>query len=608
MKSVSFRNVTLQPGFLKTLEALNSQVTINAVYDRFYETGRVNAFACKWTPDATDIPKPHVFWDSDVAKWMEGASYILQKEDRPELVEKIESVIDDIEANQWEDGYINSHFTVVRPNERFMHRGDHELYCCGHLVEAAVAYYYATGRDRFLKIMCKYVDLVDRVFRVERSAAFATPGHEEIELALFKLYDCTKNEKYRDLACFFINERGGANKDRDFVPDPARDYFQDFPVREQPKANGHAVRAGYLYAAAAEMARLTGETALTDICRALFDDITTQKMYITGGIGSTCQGEAFTVGYDLPSDSAYAETCAAISLLFFAHRMLQLECNAKYADVIERTLYNGIISGLSQDGTSFFYENPLEINIGDYTRHLNLNKHDRLPITQRVKVFDCSCCPPNLNRLLSSLGDYVFGDDGEGTVAVHQFTAAAYEKDGVCVSLTTDYPASGSVRIAVAGVKKLMVRVPGWCKKVTFTAPYTMQNGYAVFDNPPAELGMDMDMPIQAVFADPRVRAASGRTALMHGPVVYCLEAQDNGGVPHDRKYLTLPLNAKTTTGTFGLPDIEAQGSEAQPSKELYGIVPPERKTATLHYIPYYAFANRGSDDMAVWVHAQWKS
>ena len=355
MEFIGFDKVSLESGFLHEKQKLNREVTLDAVYNRFYETGRFDAFKCDWKEGMEK--QPHYYWDSDVAKWMEAVAYILKKESNPELEAKVENLIDEIEKNQSPDGYFNIFFTVIEPDKRFFERTAHELYCAGHLFEAAVAYFECTGKDRFLKLMEKYADHIIRVFVEEKTAKFITPGHEEIELALVRMYSATKKKKYLDLAKFFIDNRGYAEAEKEY-------YSQShLPVREQKTAEGHAVRACYLYAAMADVAYETGDTELYEVCKTLFADIVNKKMYITGGIGSTRKGEAFTVPYDLKNDKAYAETCAAISLMFFAHRMMRFENDAKYADVIERVLYNGMISGLSLDGTSFFYENPLEIDL-----------------------------------------------------------------------------------------------------------------------------------------------------------------------------------------------------------------------------------------------------
>ena len=596
MQAVSYRNVKLTGGFLKEKQDLNSRATINAVYDRFYETGRVGAFACRWTPDSKGIPKPHIFWDSDVAKWMEGASYILAKEDRPDLEEKIEKIIDDIEKSQWPDGYVNSYYTAVEPDRRFTERGNHELYCCGHLIEAAIAYYEATGRDRFLSIMRRYADLIEKVFMKENSAAFVTPGHEEIELALVKLWKCTGCDRYLRLARFFLDMRGRNGKDAPMAA------AQDAPVAEQRTATGHAVRAAYLYSAMADVGIAEKDERLLDACRAIYEDIVNGKMYITGGTGSTHQNESFTIPYDLEPQKAYAETCAAIGMVFFSHRMLQADGKSDYADTIERELYNGMLSGLSLDGGAFFYENPLEISLPDRKRLAGIGQ-EHLTETQRVSLFGCSCCPPNLNRILAQLGEYIFGQDGTD-ICVHQYTGAEMESGNVKVKVETDYPVSGSVRVTQTGASRLRLRIPGWCRSFTLDCPYRMENGYAVIDSPAEKINLTLAMDAQAVFPNPAVRALKGCVAVQKGPVVYCLESGDNGKKLPYQLRVKLPLEAAEQPGIAGLPDLVIRGRELECSGPLYSGTRPESRERMLRMIPYFAFANRGEDSMAVWLAA----
>lgn len=455
----SLTDTQITGGFWKKMQELNRGVTMRAVYNRFLDTGRIAAMDGSWK---IGMPhQPHIFWDSDVAKWMEAAAYLLSGKYDAELSQRVEQIIDAIERSQWTDGYYNSYYTAVEPSGRFLHRLNHELYCAGHLIEAAVAYYEATGRDRFLHLMEKYADLIETVFVKERTAAFVTPGHEEIELALLRLYRCTGKQRYLKLALFFIENRGRQREEIYSNVNAAYDQ-QDRPARELTEAKGHAVRALYLYTAMADLAYETADESLFLTCRQLFSDIVNHKMYITGGVGSTATGEAFTVAYDLPTETAYAETCASIALLFFSQNMLKTQCNAVYADTIERTLYNGILSGISYDGRAFFYENPLEITLRNHTRHTSTIEKDRLPVTQRKEVFDCSCCPPNLNRLLASLQQLVYSYKND-TYYVHQFMTSTMQHDAAAICQTTDFPDSGRVQLRFTGVKRAAVRIPWWC-------------------------------------------------------------------------------------------------------------------------------------------------
>ena len=590
MKSFDYRQVNLTDGYLASKEELNRKITINAVYDRFYDSGRITAFKFA----NKDV---HYFWDSDVAKWMEGAAYILAKHPDEALQAKVEELIDDIAAHQGADGYFNIYFTVREPDKRFTNRDCHELYCAGHLFEAAVAYAEATGRDRFLKCMEKYADYIYKVFVEEHSAAFVTPGHEEIELALVKMYRYTKKKKYLDLAAFFINERGKRDEDG------RGDYNQSHkPVREQTEVFGHSVRAVFLYTAMADLALELQDDALKKACETLYRDITERKMYITGGIGSTCVGEVFTRAYDLPNEEAYTETCAGIGLMFFCGRMLALEAKATYADTIERVLYNGVLSGLSLDGKAFFYENPLEITLADHFSNCFGTK--RYPITQRVECFSCSCCPPNLNRLLPKLSEYVYGLDGD-TLYIHQFAASSLQADGVTCEMKTAYPNDGTVQIKATGVKHLAVRFPSWCKSVKTDKPYrAVKDGYMLFED--TEVTVEFDMTPFAVRSSAKVWRDAGNLCVQAGPIVYCAESVDNGENLH--KYLlSSDLCAQAHfEKAFGLKvfDVEAYELCDTAHDALYARADtdaPALTKTTLRMIPYNAFANRGESDMLVW-------
>ena len=469
-----------------------------------------------------------------------------------------------------------------------------------------MAWYNATGRDRFINILDKYIDLVIRVFTVEKSASFATPGHEEIELALFKLYRLRGDRKYFDLAMFFLNERG-VNEENIAEWCTGKYHQSHLPVREQLTAEGHSVRACYLYSGMADAAKETGDQEMLAACRELFHDITMRKMYITGGVGSSHCGEAFTIPYDLPNDTAYAETCAAIALSFFADRMKDIDFDSKYADIVEREMYNGVLSGLSLDGKAFFYENPLEINLADYTRHTSVNDHDRLPITQRLEVFGCSCCPPNVTRYLASLGGSVFSVK-EDVICVHQFMELNASVNGAEIAMETNYPNDGKIRLTVAGAKgrKLYVRVPGWCKDHSFSAPYEMQHGYAVIDLNENVFVLDVEFIMKPVFyaANPAVRADAGKTALQYGPVVYCLESADNGAELYDLSVDTEGVPEIEYNPYFGVNMIALPAVRTDKEKfaSLYQLAKPVATVpAKAKFIPYFAFANRGESDMTVW-------
>ena len=602
---VSFRNVDITGGFLAAKQKLNREVTVYSVQNRFEDTGRFEAFKFNWKEGA-DVPKPHFFWDSDVAKWLEAVFFIYAKSKDEKLMEKAESVIDLIEKNQCADGYFNIFHTVVEPQNRFKIRDHHELYCLGHLIEAAAAYYETTGNKRFIDILDRYIDLVIKAFVTEKTAGFTTPGHEEIELALVKLYRVTGCKKYLDLAKFFIDNRGSSPEDvLDWMNSK---YLQsDIPVRLQREAEGHAVRACYLYSGMADVAGSTDDGELLEACKALFDDITEKKMYITGGIGSTHHGEAFTIPYDLPNDTAYNETCASIALAMFANRMKDIDFDSKYADIVELEMYNGALAGLSLDGKAFFYENPLEINLADRTRHISVNKDDRLPITERKEVFSCSCCPPNVTRYIASLADSFFSKS-ENAIYIHQFAELTAEIDGAAVTMETNYPNSGTVNINIAnaGGKQIYIRLPGWCRKHTVSKNYTLENGYMRFeaDGDVFEVCIEFDISPVFRYASPLVRADAGKTAITAGPVVYCAEAVDNNYSLFD---LVIDTEAETEIRydeQFGINTVTAKGYVTESGE--YGIYRDKKELpkteVEVKLIPYCAYANRGESDMRVWI------
>ncbi len=603
---VSYTNVDITGGFWARKQALNRDVTVESVRSQFEKTGRFAAFRCDWKPGMPH--QPHFFWDSDVAKWIESAAYVLQKHPDDKLQGYIEDVIDCIERNQDADGYFNIYYTVVDPSHRFTYRANHELYCAGHLIEAAVAYYEATGRARFLHMMCRYADLIDRVFRVEKSAGFLTPGHEEIELALIRLYQCTGEKKYLDLSLYFLDARGtNPRRDNLTIFDPL--YFQDIPVRDQRIAAGHAVRACYLYCAMADAARITGDAALQKACESVFESITQKRMYITGGVGASADGERFGGDYDLPNASAYAETCAAISLALFASRMSLADPDARYADAAERAMYNGVLSGLSLDGKAFFYENPLAV---DLAQRRGREGFARFPRSQRAEVFDCSCCPPNMTRFLAGIGGMAYAVSKD-TVYVHQYMHSTARVCGGTLAQQTDYPDTGTVRFEAQGLagKRIALRIPGWCRKYDLDgvdARGQAEKGYVYIRVPSDTFVFTLLLDMQPVFyeASPRVLDDMGKVALVKGPVVYCMEGIDNA---NDLAGLCADIFDPVCESAEvfpGVPTLTASGWRKFECTccggPLYRPASGDYRPAKLRFIPYYAFANRGETDMAVWV------
>ena len=598
MKRVDFSNIKITGGFWKQRQDLIRNVTAKAVYDRFYDTGRIDAFKF----DKGLGIQPHIFWDSDVAKWMEGVAYLLIEKREPQLEKIVEDLIDLIEKNQDECGYFNIFFTVVEPQNRFTNRDCHELYCAGHLMEASVAYYYATGKRKFLDLMCKYADYIEKRFKIDKDTGFVTPGHEEIELALVKMYEATGEKRYLELSKFFVDERG---KRSEFKYDWCKEsYHQSHkPVREQSEAVGHAVRATYLYCAMADLALQYNDEELKSSCEKLFDDIVNHKMYITGGIGSSRAGEAFTIPYDLPNLIAYTESCAAIGLILFAHRMLLLTNDVKYSHVIERVLYNGFLSSFSLDGKAFFYCNPLEVLPSLKGRDEELTeKTINMPITERVEIFECSCCPPNIVRFIPSMGNYLYTYD-KNTIYVHQFMESEANINGVTIEQKTNYPLDGKIQITVKGKNtRLCVRIPEYID----TYECKNENGYAVFDVKDGDtITLEFEMKPQLIEANPLVTFDSGKVSIMRGPVVYCLEEVDNGKNLRDIRICKNTEFTEIIDTDLNALCLEVDAYRRKPTIALYAPISSERIKIRAKLIPYYAFANRGESEMTVWCLAE---
>ena len=568
----------------------------------------------------------YVFQDSDVAKWLEAVACQLSAHPDAELEALADGVIELIGEAQQPDGYMDTYFICNGLEQRWTNlRDKHELYCAGHLLEAAVAYAQATGKTRFLEIMQKYVTCIDATFGPEPEKLHGYPGHEEIELALCKLYELTGDEKALRLAKYFIDERGKSpNYFEQEQKKLGREYFPNgtygfkyaqhhLPVREQTTMEGHSVRALYLAAGMAHTALLTKDEGLLDACRTLFDNVSKRRMYITGGVGSTHVGEAFTFDYDLPNDTVYAETCASIALIFFCRNMLRMEVDGRYADVMERALYNTCLAGMSLDQKTFFYVNPL--SVWPEASRCDPNKEHVLPV--RPKWFGCACCPPNLARLLSSLAQYCYAATDTAAL-VHLYVQSDVELDvgdqRVKLSVETRYPEDGAVRIVAGrGHYALKLHLPGWCREYALRVngqrmDVRPEDGYLTIerDFDGDEICLDMAMPPRRVYANARVRADVARVAIMRGPVVYCLEERDNGAELH---LVSLPrasaLREEFLPGLLeGTTVIRAAGRRLIPEAgdDLYGDTPPEARPAPLTFIPYYKWANRGENEMDVWI------
>ena len=602
MRQIPFYNTRLTGSFWGEKQKVSKNVTVNAVYDRFKETKRFEALKCNGEQQQKEGWHSHIFWDSDVAKWIEGVAYYLENNRDERLEAMTDALIDDMCASQKDDGYYNCYYNVYETDKRFTNRMNHELYCLGHLIEGAVAYYHATGKDKLLNLVKKYLELIIKVFVKEDSAEFVTPGHEEIELALVKLYHATGEKKYLELSKFFIDSKGCNKKDKNHYANWSTPYyFQDhLPVREQTTAEGHSVRAMYLFSAMADIARENNDKALLEACEKIFKNVSEKRMYITGGVGSSRLGEAFTIDYDMPNETAYTETCATIGLALFCRRMYQINPSGAYGDIAEIAMYNGSISGVSVNGDDFFYENPLRIEVKNHNKNPATAEKERYPITQRVKMFGCSCCPPNILRFIASIADFLYTDDGN-TLFIHQYMNSESSFDGKTVRQITDYPTDGKVKIETSGYKNVAIRVPSWCRNFFASEKYTLKDGYAYF-NGISSVEVDFNIKPQFV-ASSHIHENAGKVALQYGPIVYCLEGVDNEGDIFSL-YADLDTDFEVAFDPyFSLPAITCNGYEICENNSLY--YPADQrmfKQRKLRFIPYYGMENRGETDMTVWI------
>jgi uncharacterized protein len=619
LNPLPFSQVSIDGGFWGPRLDVNREVTIPMEYRQSKDTGRIDAFRLEWKPG--DKPVPHIFWDSDVAKWIEAASYSLSTHPDEHLDALLDEVIGLVASSQQPDGYLNSHFTVVEPQKRFTNLRDwHELYCAGHLIEAGVAHFQATEKRTLLDVVSRYADYIRQVFGTGSGQKRGYPGHPELELALVKLYEITKNRSYLELSQYFVDERGQQpnyfdQEARLRGEDPAsfwaktNAYLQaHLPVREQTEVTGHAVRAMYLYSAMADLLGEQEDPALLAASERLWDHLCTRNLYLTGGLGPSRFNEGFTRDYDLPNETAYAETCASIGLIFWNHRLLQLDCDSRYSDIIEQALYNGVLSGVSLKGDLFFYENPLA----------SQGSHHRQP------WFDCACCPPNLARLLASLGGYIYSSNAN-EVVVHQYIQGKGKFSLLHGTLNihqeTQYPWDGIINLRLEmdlpQPFKLMLRLPGWCRNghifvnnENVPLQGLVQKGYIGLErtwNTGDQIRLELEMPVERIYAFPEVSQDLGKVALQRGPLVYCIEQADHT-IPVNR--MILPQESRLSIlkdpgllggiviirGTGGYADEEDWG------KALYRSERPGLKTCPLTAIPYYAWDNRQPGGMQVWL------
>jgi DUF1680 family protein len=581
-----------------------------------------------------------IFQDSDLYKWLEAVAYSLERHADPEMELIADEAITLIGQAQHKNGYLNTYFTIQEPGNEWTNLYEaHELYCAGHLFEAAVAYYKATGKRNLLDISCRFADLIATLFGTNPGQMRAYCGHPEVELALVKLYQATGEERYLNLSLYFIDERG--SKPSYFIEEwerrgrttiwaqgaPNLEVYQShLPVREQPVAVGHSVRAVYLYTAMADLARLTGDVKLREACERLWANTTGKQMYITGGIGATHLGEAFTFDHDLPNDTVYAETCASIGLIFWARRMLQLEAKSEYADVMERALYNNVLGSMAKDGKHFFYVNPLEVLPEASAK--NPDKFHVKPVRQ--KWFGCSCCPPNVARLIGSLDEYIYDVSEDGRmVHVHLYIGSevSFEAGGQKVSLSqkSELPWNGQLEFTVTLPEEanevsfaLALRIPNWFNSERPTLKvngesvhYHIEQGYAKVDR----IWKDGDqvewlLPIETklIAANPLIRADAGKAAIQRGPLVYCVEEADNG-----KLLASLSLAEEPTLMEYMAADllggcvvVEGDGVVTDCSGWEPGIpyrtLSKQKKAVRFKAIPYYLWGNREPGEMSVWL------
>jgi len=575
-----------------------------------------------------------VFQDSDVAKWLEAVGYCIQNGDGGDWEAIADKVIALIAKAQQPDGYFNTYYQLTHPELRFTNlEQNHELYCLGHFIEAAVAYHQATGNSEILEIFRKYVDLVENTFGDQPGQRLGYPGHQEIELALAKLYELTGEERYLKLAQYFLNERGlepnffiaeAADRKAKGIPqfweghDPKPAYSQSHkPVREQTEAVGHAVRALYMYTGMAEVGRLTGDQSLIAACERLFQDVCRQ-MYVTGGVGSTHVGEAFTVAYDLPNEINYSETCASIALVLFMHAMLKIHPKAEYANVMERALYNTVLASMATDGRSYFYVNPMEV-----VPKFNATNPDRDHVkATRQKWLGCACCPPNVARLLASITKYLYTVEAEtNTIYLHLYAGSRVSTEvaagQVKFDVRTDYPLHGEIALVIESAPAepitFALRIPDWNEGATFmlngnSITPEQSDGYAQLTrtfSPGDVLTAKFEMTPRFVYANTQITADAGKVCVQRGPIIYCLEEQDNGSNLHA---LVADITAQFTEreseiGGMKCVELSLPGKrEVTNDDAIYTFTPKLTEKVNLTFVPYYLWGNRNPGEMLVWL------
>ncbi len=617
IEPVSFADVNITDTFWKPRMDLVATVTLQAcIYQTEIKTPRIRNFEIAGGTRKGKFEG--IFYDdSDVYKALEAIAYSLKSKPNPELEKKADEWIDKIAAAQQPDGYLNTYYTLLFPEKRWTDMSMHEDYNGGHLIEAAVAYYNATSKRKLLDVAIKFANHFDSQFGPDKK--HWVTGHQELELALVKLYKTTKDNRYLMLADWLLDERGH-KRAKGYTWTEWKDtaYAQDVvPVKQQKEITGHAVRAMYMYTGAADVAAQTGDQGYMNAMKTVWDDVVHRNMYITGGIGSSGSNEGFSVDYDLPNEQAYCETCASVGMVLWNQRMNLLTGESKYFDVLERSLYNGALDGLSLSGDRFFYGNPLA----------STGKH------YRKEWFGTACCPSNIARLVASLGDYVYNTSNNGiwvNLFVTSNTRVTVGKTKVAIDQKSNYPWEGDVTINVNPEKKakfdVYVRIPGWATGETvpgdlyhflktpsakFTlkvngkdAVYQMENGYAVINREwkkGDDIQLSLPMDVQEVAAKETIAADVDRVALQRGPLVYCVEGADNDGQAWN---ILMPENTTFKTSfqkdlLNGVVTIQAEVPVVVVSSDSQNVSTVKK---TITAIPYYSWCNRGSNPMQVWL------
>ena len=583
IEQIDFSHVKINDNFWSPRLSKHVSATLPVCIDQIEnQTGRIRNFenAAKGEGEHSGI----FFDDSDVYKALEGMAYSLINNPDPELEKKADEWIDKFAAAQQPDGYINTFYTLTGLDKRWTNMDKHEMYCAGHMIEAGVAYYQATGKRKLLDVCIRMTDHMMSQFGPGKR--HWVPGHEEIELALVKLYQTTQEQKYLDFAYWLLEERGHGHGTMGDEGKWNPVYYQDIvPVRQLTDISGHAVRCMYLYCGMADVAALKNDTGYIAAMDRLWDDVVHRNMYITGGIGSSRDNEGFTEDYDLPNLDAYCETCASVGMVLWNQRMNQLTGDSKYIDVLERSLYNGALAGISLGGDRFFYVNPLESK-GDH---------------HRQEWYGCACCPSQLSRFLPSIGNYIYASSDDAlwvNLYIGNTGQIRIGETDILLTQETDYPWDGSVKLTISTSqpleKEIRLRIPDWCKTYDLSINgkrinVSEEKGYAVIKDWKSQdvIALDMDMPVEIVAADPHVKENFDKRAIQRGPLVYCMEEIDN-----PEYFDQIQLSPSTTFQTAFVSDI------------LNGIktIKTNGRAQSATFIPYYAWDNRKAGKMRVWI------